>query len=41
MSEQAIFAIAPVVSLIILVGVSGIYFALKERRESQEANAKK
>ncbi len=38
MSEQAILAIAPIVSLMILVGITGIYFARKERRESQETH---
>ena len=41
MSEQALLAIAPIVSLIILVGIVGFYFARKERRESQNANANK
>src|SRR5688572_16965982 len=41
MIDQAILAIAPIVSLMILVGVSGAYFARKERRESREADGKK
>ena len=34
-------AIAPIVSLMIIVGIVGIYFVRKERRESQDANTKK
>ncbi len=40
MSEQALLVIAPIVSLIILVGIAGAYFARKERRQGQHANSK-
>ena len=41
MSNQFILSIAPIVSLMILAGIAGIYFVRKERRESQNADAKK
>ena len=39
MSEQAILAVFPIVSLSILVGIAAIYFIRKERRESREQEA--
>jgi hypothetical protein len=33
MSEQFLLSIAPIVSLLVLVGIVGVYFLWKERRE--------
>jgi hypothetical protein len=41
MSEQFLLVIAPIVSLMIIFGIAGIYFAEKERRESRNADSKK
>jgi hypothetical protein len=41
MSDQFLLAIAPIVSLMIILGIVGIYFAEKERRESRNADTKK
>jgi hypothetical protein len=41
LTDQFFLAVAPIVSLMILAGIAGIYFAQKERRESQEADAKR
>jgi hypothetical protein len=40
MKDQFILAIAPIVSLMILVGIASIYFVRKERRESANASAR-
>lgn len=39
MSEQFLLSIAPIVSLMVIVGIAGIYFVRKERRESREQAA--
>ncbi len=36
MTDQALLAIAPIVSLMVLVGIVGVYFLWKERREDRE-----
>jgi hypothetical protein len=36
MNNQAVLALVPIVGLIIIVGIVGFFFALKERRESRE-----
>jgi hypothetical protein len=36
MSDQFLLSIAPIVSLMILAGLAGIYFLWKERREDQD-----
>ena len=36
MSEQFLLSIAPIVSLMILAGIAGIYFLWKERREDRD-----
>jgi hypothetical protein len=36
MSEQFLLSIAPIVSLMVLVGIAGIYFLWKERREDRD-----
>ena len=35
MSEQFLLSIAPIVSLLVLAGLVGIYFLWKERREDR------
>jgi len=36
MTDQAFLSIAPIASLMVLVGIAGIYFLWKERHESRE-----
>ena len=39
MNNQAVLALVPIVGLIIIVGIVGFFFALKERRESREQHS--